>query len=82
MRFPCNLCRNIPGARCRGSFFPGETLLPAAAFYNSGLVSVPPLRCIRPKIIARILLPFVNFANLLHFPGFFPILLELWGHTV
>ena len=37
---------------------------------------------IRYKIIARVLLPFVNFANLLHIPGFFPILLELWGHTV
>lgn len=82
MRFPCNLCRNIPGTRCRGPFLPGETLFQAAAFYSSGQVSVPPLHGIRSKIIARVLLPFVNFANLLHIPGFFPILLELWGHPV
>ena len=81
-RFPCNLCRNIPGTRCR-VLFAGEILFLSGSRVlqlRSGFCST--LHGIRSKIIARVLLPFVNFANLLHIPVFFPILLELWGHTV
>ena len=43
-RVPCNLCRNIPGTRCRGSFLPGEILFLSGSRIlqlRSGFCSTP-----------------------------------------
>ena len=72
-RFPCNLYRNIPGTRCRGSFLPGEILFLSGSRIlqlRSGFCSTParyPLQNHRQSFTSV-----CKFRQSFAYSGFFP----------